>query len=66
MFKAVNDVVEAAPRKRLLIHSLDVNPEISSGRLGPGLARYPEEMKFPTTLDDSLVYEYIKVKVDTT
>ena len=51
MFKAVNDAVAAAPRKRLLIHSLDVKPEISSGSLGPGLARYAEQMKFPTTLD---------------
>ena len=66
MFKAVNDAVAAAPGKRVLIHSLDVKPEISSGRLGPGLARYAEEMKFPSTLDDSLVYEYVKVKVETT
>ena len=66
MFKVVNNAVAAAQRKRVLIHSLDVKPEISSGSLGPGLARYAEQMKFPTTLDDSLVYEYVKVKVETT
>lgn len=75
--KAVNDAVVAAPRKRLLIHLLDVQRSVRGN-----LARCAEETKLATTLDDreglldeekggderegSLVYEYVKVKVDTT
>ena len=33
-------------------------------RFDLGLTGYVEEMKFPTALDDSLVYEYVKVKAD--
>ena len=76
--KAVKDAVAAAPRKRLLIHLLDVQRSVRGN-----LTRCAEETKLATAFDDrdgllldegkegderegSLVYEYVKVKLDTT